>query len=426
MAVVVAGERIQDVVPVSDLEFDARHAEVIEASGLFAVPGLIDTHVHLATEAHRAWAEARLRRFLYSGVTAVRDMAGDARMLADLARAARTGEIPAPDIYYAALMAGPSFFVDPRAAAAAQGAKPGEVPWMQAITSATDLPLAVATARGTSATAIKIYANLPGTLVQKITAEAHRQRMPVWAHGAVYPATPQEVIEAGVDVVSHVCTLANHVTTPMRQSYGDRLPVDYAAAVSDVEGRMTALFGMMRARGTILDATAFLSEERDRRARARAESQPGGRSVPPRRDCTGEHAARLIAKAYREGVPISAGTDTFGSWQQRFPTLHDELETLADRVGMSNSDVIRAATAIAARALGQAHELGTIEPGKLANLVFVSKNPLEDVSNLRSVEFTVKRGVIYRRADYVPISEDELPARRPGANSPASSQGAGK
>src|SRR5690606_21698256 len=116
--------------------------------------------------------------------------------------------------------------------------------------------------------------------------------------------------------------------------------------------------------------------------------------------CTGDLAISLTRQAYRENVPIAAGTDMNMPWQEPFPALHKELEILQDEVGMSASDVIRAATATAARALNQHEEMGTIAPGKLANLVFVSKNPLEDVSNLRSVEFTVKRGVLYRRADY--------------------------
>src|SRR5690606_13449342 len=139
---------------------------------------------------------------LYSGITSTRDMADDLRNIADLARASRIHEIPGPDIYYAALMAGPSFFEDPRVQAASLGAVGGEVPWMRAISPQTDLTMAVAQARGTGASAIKIYANLPGAEVARITAEAHRQGVPIWAHAAVFPATPKEVLDAGADVVS--------------------------------------------------------------------------------------------------------------------------------------------------------------------------------------------------------------------------------
>ena len=75
-------------------------------------------------------------------------MAGDVRLLAELKREAEFDEIPAPDIYYAAVMAGPEFFVDPRTHDSAHGRTAGAVPWMQAITQETDLPNAIAQARG--------------------------------------------------------------------------------------------------------------------------------------------------------------------------------------------------------------------------------------------------------------------------------------
>src|SRR3954468_11447427 len=184
MAVVTDGERIAAAVPDKALgAAQLAGARQVDLSGLFLLPGLIGSHQHLATPPDRPAAEASLRRDVYSGVTAIRDMADDLRQVGDLARAAHVGEIPSPDIYYAALMAGPSFFEDARTQAAAEGADPGHVPWMQAIDDRTDLRLAVAMARGTSASAIKIYANLPGRLVGAITAEAHRQGIPVWAHG---------------------------------------------------------------------------------------------------------------------------------------------------------------------------------------------------------------------------------------------------
>ena len=83
MSIVIADDRIQAVAPDADIT-PPDGAEIIDAGGLYVLPGLIDTHVHLGTDPSRAWAEATLRRLLYSGVTAVRDMAGDARFLADL------------------------------------------------------------------------------------------------------------------------------------------------------------------------------------------------------------------------------------------------------------------------------------------------------------------------------------------------------
>ena len=208
MDVLVAGERIEKVFPDAELDAGiAKKAKVVELAGRFLMPGLIDAHVHLATPPNRRQAEAVLRRDIYGGVTAVRDMADDLRAVGDLARASLVGEIAAPDIYYAALMAGPDFFTDKRTAQTSAGGVPGDVPWMQAVMDDTDLTVAVAQARGTYATAIKLYADLSPELAGRITTEAHRQHMLVWAHATLFPAKPSEVVAAGVDAISHACLL---------------------------------------------------------------------------------------------------------------------------------------------------------------------------------------------------------------------------
>ncbi len=174
------------------------------------------------------------------------------------AGATRVGEIPGPDIHYAALMAGPGFFDDPRTWQVSQGETPGSVPWMQAITDETDLPLAVAMARGTHATAIKIYADLPGHTVAAITAEAHRQGISVWAHGTVFPASPARS-SARASTPSR--TSPRLRTRPPRTScprYKDKPPIDYDRFGAGDDPLLDSLFAQMRSRGTILDATASM------------------------------------------------------------------------------------------------------------------------------------------------------------------------
>ena len=103
---------------------------------------------------------------------------------------------------------------------------------------------------------------------------------------------------------------------------------------------------------------------------------------------------------------ISPGTDIETAWNAPYPALHEELGALK-QVGMTNIEVIRAATETAARASGQEKEMGTVTPGKLANLVFVSADPLADIGALHKVVFTVKRGREYQRSDYPAITADE-------------------
>ena len=162
---------------------------------------------------------------------------------------------------------------------------------------------------------------------------------------------------------------------------------------------MEALFGEMRARGTILDATLHVYQEMaDDHA-----ANPKG----PAPYCSAGLAERLTGEAWRDGVPISAGTDGFSVPADPWPALQDELVLLQDKAGMKPADVVRAATLNGAMTLHHQDEMGTVEAGKLANLVFVSENPLTDARAFKTVVLTVKRGAPYWRKDFhwTPVRE---------------------
>lgn len=394
-ALTVSGERIAAIEPAEGFAV-AEGAGTVDAAGLYVIAGLIDAHVHIATPPDRARAERLLRRHVYAGVTAVRVMADDLRSVGELARAARVGEIDAPDIHYAALVAGPSFFADPRTHAVTRGAEPGRVPWMQAIDDETDLALAVAMARGTFASGLKIYANLPGALVAALTEEAHRQGFPVWAHAMVFPATPEEVIAAGPDVMSHVCYLAYQAMETRPDSHQGRFPVDETLFETGDNPVMQTLFEAMAARGIVLDASMRVYREAERRYEMGAGSEP---------HCSSELAGRLTGQALRAGVEVAAGTDGAAHPANPWPALYDELEMLRDLAGFTNDEVLRAATHAGARALGLEDEMGAVEPGKLANLVFLQADPRADLAALRDIAFTLKRGARLDRDAYAPDAE---------------------
>ena len=375
-SIVVRGQRIAAVVPDQDAPAGAEH---IDLAGRFVIPGLIDTHQHLATPPDRADAEAALARQVAGGVTAVRDMADDLRQVGDLARATLVGEIPGPDIRYAALMAGPRFFDDPRTWQVSQGAVPGQVPWMQAITPDTDLPLAVALARGTGAIAIKIYADLPAAAVAAITAEAHRQQLRVWAHATVFPAAPLDAVTAGVDVLSHATLLPFQGEDLSQASYKNKPPIDFARFAGEDDRVMAALFAEMRARGTILDATVSLW------------TAPETKLDDHNQDMSAL-SVHLTRQAHRAGVDISTGSDYETAADRTWPALIEEMIFLNRACGISADAVIRAATETAARSAGALGEMGTLTPGKLASFVAVDGDPETDLTRLRSPYCTVKRG----------------------------------
>jgi imidazolonepropionase-like amidohydrolase len=390
MAVLTQGNRIVDVRASNEVTAKSNQ-EIVDLHGRYVIPGLVNTHVHTATVAVPAVAKAYLRRELYSGVTTVRDMAGDVRLLSELKREAEFDEMPSPDIFYVALMAGPAFFVDPRTHDAARGRVAGEVPWMQAITDQTNLPLAIAAARGTGATAVKIYGDLSASLVRGIAAEAHRQHLLVWSHAAVFPALPSDVADAGVDVMSHACLLGYQLSDPPLSTNEDKTPVD-APKVLHASAPMDALLQSIQRRGIILDATLYVYE---------ADETPSS-------SCSGELSGLLARKAFQAGIPISAGTDDDADWRDPDSAIDLELALLVSKVGMTPAEALRSATVIGARAAGQEESAGSITPGKLANLVVLTRNPLVNIANIRSVYMVVKHGIRYPRSAYKPVTPEEM------------------
>jgi imidazolonepropionase-like amidohydrolase len=378
-SVLVEGERIAAIFPTGSRPLPAG-ATVYNLPGRYLIPGLIDSHVHIATEPSgedsRVRTERRLRLALLGGVTTVRDMAGDVRALASLQRDALLGEITSPDIYYAALFAGPLFFADPRTHDASRGLMPGQVPWMRAITDTTDIHQAVAEARGSGAAAIKLYAALSGELARRITTEAHAQGLMVWAHAALRPARPIEVVEAGVDAVSH----ANLIATAMdsvRRATGLHAPASEPLDLEDAG--LDTLFAAMVRRHTSFEPTLLIFAESPAALRL---------------------AGAVASKAHRRGVTIIAGTDTLGAADASalgLPNLHWELELLVTLAGLSPAEALESATRDAAVALGARGIRGTVEVGKLADLVVLRSDPLRDIRNTRSIQLVMKRGRVYRK-----------------------------
>ena len=107
----------------------------------------------------------------------------------------------------------------------------------------------------------------------------------------------------------------------------------------------------------------------------------------------------VTREAVRRGVRISAGRDhvAYGPANER-ASMFGELQLLVDSIALSPRSALLAATRDAARAIGgeAARRLGTIEAGRYADLVLLSKNPLEDIANLDSVEWIIRGGRLWR------------------------------
>lgn len=360
----------------------ASAAVTLNGAGRYAVPGLFDAHVHLSPS---RWEQrvADLRRLVDGGITSVYDVAGDVRETSDFARAVIAGDIDGPTIDYCALMAGPAFFSDPRVIASSLGFAPGEAPWNRAIGADTDIAQAVAEAKGTGATGIKLYAALDAATVQRIAAEAHRQGLRLIAHSTVFPAKPSDLVAAGVNILAHAAYLVWEGSPPS-PDFTKRAVGDFEHVRPDSPA-IEKLLASMRDRGVALNPTLWIFTDGPASHDAEAAARTAWENAVTHR------AAEL-------GVRIVAGTDSLFAPHDTLPALHRELEVLVSGARLTPMQALVSATGGAARAVGVDRDRGTIEAGKEADVLLLDANPLDDIRNTRKIRAVVKHGRIVHEA----------------------------
>jgi imidazolonepropionase-like amidohydrolase len=390
ITILVRGRTIADVFPTGSKSLP-QDARIIDGRGRFVIPGLIDSHVHNATieERPQQMREALLRNALMGGVTAVRDMGGRSSDTRAFAARAAHDTVPWPRIFYSAIIAGPGgWFEGRRGAYMAEGGAAGEAPLVRRVAAPGDVAPAISSARAAGATGIKLYNNIDPRLLPAITAEARRQNLRVWGHLAVDPGKPSDLVRSGVDALSHADQFLAEVLPWPDAS----LPRDSARAIRhrafldtplDAEP-LTRLLNEMKSRDVALDATLYIMTP-----------QPDSMGrINERAAALYTFATGMVRRANELGVAIVAGTDDMA---RNSPNIHAEMQLLVERSGLTPMQALQAATINGARVLGMEKSLGSIETGKLADLVILQANPLADLANTLTVETVVKGGVVYKR-----------------------------
>lgn len=339
-------------------------AQRVNVVGKTIVPGLWDMHAHLM---QIEWAPV----YLAAGVTTARDMGNTLSFVVPFREAVHSGRAFGPTMLLAGLIDGGG----PNAFGAVNATTPEE--GRAAVRQYHELKFEQ----------MKLYSLLKPDVVGAINAEAHRLGMTITGH-VPSSLTLLAAVDSGMDQVAHL---------PIR---GD--------PQSD---SVRMLIAALKAHGTVVDPTASWGELGGHSTSERvANFQPGVRRLPsvlaPRIarmganvDTATAHArlARtlsIIKMLHDAGVPVVTGTD------EGVPgfSVYREIELYA-AAGFTPMEALRAATAVPAKAMRLDHEVGTLEPGKRADLIVLDANPLDAIANIRTVRFVMARGVLYRSAD---------------------------
>ncbi|HEX7086832.1 MAG TPA: amidohydrolase family protein [Vicinamibacterales bacterium] len=369
--------------------------EVIDGAGRFAIPGLWDMHTHLTY-----LGDVTATTLVAHGVTGVRDMGGALGTIDWLRARIDAGALIGPRI----VRAGP--LVD--------GSKPG-VPDRLVIDQAADGTRAVAFLAARGVDLIKVHNGAPAPAYFALLAEARRRGIAVAGHIPIDVA-PAAAIDAGHGSVEHVVSLfegafRRHVAAGMSQ--------DEALAQFD-DAELERLGRAMAARGTWFTPTlvTYWYRSFQHQVRAHAAGDPRERYVtasmrrywdvfaplpdtPEVRGALARSYDRFVAIAgvlHREGVRFLTGSDLAAPHIYPGSSLHEELGWLV-KAGLRPMEAIVAATRNGAEAAGRLDDLGTIEPGKLADLVLLDADPLADIANTQRIDTVVVNGRILRRAD---------------------------
>jgi imidazolonepropionase-like amidohydrolase len=431
MAVVIAGGRISEISKGSNLHAPSG-TKLIDATGKFLIPGLWDMHVH--------WSDREfLPLFLANGVTGMRIMWGQAGHH-DWRRQSEAGQLLAPHMIIA------STPID--------GPKP-YFPNSIGVANPAQARQAVVDAKAGHADFIKVYSFLTRDEYFAIADEAKKQGLPFAGHVPL-SVSAEEASNAGQESFEHllgVLPACSSRSEELAQAARDDLADTIAGKERAIWGRHSEalrqmqldtyspekaaiLFATLKRNGTwqcptltvlhsiaYLDDPAFTNDSRlkymprwthDAWDPARARKMYGRSSAEDLAFAKKEFRKdlELVGAMQKAGVGILAGTDTSNAFCMPGFSLHDELGFLV-RAGLTPMQVLQTATLNPARFLGIEKDFGTIEKGKVADLVLLDANPLNDIANTKRIAAVIYGGKLFARPQLDKMLSDvEIEAAR--------------
>src|SRR5271154_1881906 len=407
--VIITNKRITSVAPSASTKLP-KEARVIDGHGKFLIPGLWDMHVHIAgLSADPAWSKnVLLPLLLANGVTGVRDMGGDLEALLAWKREIESGTLLGPHI----IAAGP-FLVG-------SGKK---TPEQYPVASAEEAREAVRDLKERGADFIKIISLPSREAFFAVADEAAKQRISFVGH---LPAQigALEASNAGMRGIEHlfysefVLSLSSEevglrrrlTQAQAKRDYGGAEAIRHEAEATYSAEKAATLFAALKKNGTWVTPTLASLDITSHPELSRTDD-PELAFVPPAmakewrnsldEARTKQYAAslarqtaedwKLTGELHRAGVRLLVGSDSLDPYVFPGESLHQELAELV-RAGFTPAEALQAATGGAAEFLGREREFGAVETGKLADLVLLDANPLEDIANTRKIFAVIRNG----------------------------------
>ena len=377
--VVVVGNRIQEVRPHADHP-SGDGDRVIDASELVVMPGLWDVHVHPRTKDSM---DQFLRLFLSYGVTSLASMAWTPYHSLLLEESLDAGRMVGPRLF----TSGPQYEGNLVFYSQSRPVKDEQV-----------AELELGKAKALELDHLKGYVRTPVPLMARLAKAGAEEG------GATSTHFLSPGIQTGMGGISHV-SASQRMGYSWSQSAGGRSYQDVVALLSQGDFDLTTTHSGLALLG---DDPAMVEDVRFRYLMPdqyvqRLREQAANPSSPAQREAILRSLA-TPAQVLSGGGLVALGTDT--PLAAPAFTLHMALRAMSPT--FSNHDALRSATIHAAELMGVGNELGTVEPGKLADLVLVRGNPLEDLAHAADVEMVMKNGFTWTVAEILrPYLEGE-------------------
>lgn len=343
-------------------------AVVLDAEGRYAIPGLADSHVHSVWANQQASEDA----FIAYGVTSVRDTGGRLDIAEALQDRGESSDLPIPRYFHS----GEIF----------EGLMPMWGDAFLEIATPDEARGYVRRWKADGVDFIKVYPSLPWSLKRLVADEAHRVGLPLVGHGL------------SIDEIVKSVTLGFVTLEHTAGAFYDDVCKLLAAAGTQWDPTLTV--GEKSSINVKEDPVRFSDPKirtfvpaDDLAAALQGVGMFGGRSLEALHASWQAKLERIL-RAYRNGIPLLDGTDALMTGIFFGPSLHWELEYLAE-AGLPLIEVLRLATEGAAKVVGASADLGSLEPGKLADAVLLDASPLEDIRNTQRIWRVIKNGKIF-------------------------------